>query len=365
MLSFINETGYGPSARFMLILIALLTAGCRSSTEAPGTGRAGRQGTYIVSEGVFAGGGSLGFYDREEGKITSIVSGSTADWLFPNDISIVGERGYVAVNGSGRIDVLDLAGDSIMGTVAAVPAASGPGYLVHAGAMLYAANYDGTVSAIDLNRDSVAAVSAPVVGFPGGFVRASGRLFVSDLGAWPDTGRWVRVVDPANLVVTDSILLGGAPAGMTVWGDRLFVATSVSMQVFEINSATLEVLDTARLSGPPGDIVTDGSFLYVMTPDGVDRISLAGFDPDSSRFIARAAGLFYYALGIDPSAGELIVSNIVSPGGSGVVEVYDFSGVPLGSAIPAGIFPGAFASIPVAPKNRIGGGASLQPVASH
>jgi hypothetical protein len=330
---------------FVAILgIAFSLTSCRSVTGTDRPVKTGHRGTYIVNEGGFGGGGSVSFYDRETRSLTGDVIKNAGNWFFPNDILITEYAGYLVVNGSDRIEVLDIYTDSVKKTISC-PTGSGPGFIVTDGTSLYIANYDGSVSMVDPVKDSIRTVDG-VVGFPGGIEIFERKLFVSDLGAWPDTGSTIKVLDAISLEILDSITLGGGPGSMVVAGGRLFVATGVSRKVFNINPSTLAIEDSSQLSHSPGDLVSDGVFLYVLTPVGVERISIPGFLTDSTTFITRQGGLFYYALAYDFSMGELMVSNIVSPGGSGVIEVYDRGGTPIGSPLPAGIFPGAFGSTP-------------------
>ncbi len=324
-----------------LLAMTLAASGCRTAgTQEPDVRPAG-SGTYVVNEGGFAGGGNLSFYDPVAGSISNDVVRNADSWLFPNDILIRSGKIFVAVNGSDRIDIIDPDDDSVRSSIV-FPPGTGPGYLITSGDRIYCANYDGTVSSIDASVDSILFTSGAVVGFPGGIVGSGGRLFVSDLGGWPDTGISVKVLDAATLGIVGSVHTGGGPARMVLTGGKLYAVASTAAKLWRIDPVTLEIEDSCDTGSIPGDIVTDGANLYLLTGDAVERVPLAPFARDTAALIGRSEGLFHYALGFDASSGHLYVSTILTAGGSGSFSVYSTAGARLGPPIAAGIFPGAF-----------------------
>ncbi len=327
----------------VVVFVAVFTVmvGCREAgVNGPGTRNPG-SGTYVVNEGGFAGGGNLSFFDPAAGTIVNDVVVNADNWLFPNDIYFFDGKMYVAVNGMDRIDVLDPANDSVLGSIT-FPVGRGPGFLVESGSVLYSANYDGTVSVIDPTADSILGSSARVVGFPGDIIVAQGKIFVSDLGAWPDTGKSIKVLDGTTLALIDSVVTGGAPARMVTSSGKLYVGTSVSGKVWRVDPGTLAVEDSCDVGAAPGDLAADGIYLYVLTADGVERIPLNGFERDATPLITRTGGIFNYAMDRDDATGELYVSTIVTAGGSGEIAVFTSSGIAVQAATQSGIFPGAF-----------------------
>lgn len=329
-------------ALFILPALSMI-AGCRDAGTNPGGARPDGSGIYVVNEGGFGGGGALSFIDPAGGAVAHDVIVNAGGWLFPNDILVLGERMYVAVNGSDLVAVVDPSSDSVVSEIAFTPG-RGPGFLVREGGRIFTANYDGTVSALDPVAGSVILTSSRVVGFPGAILAAGGRIFVSDLGAWPDTGTNVMVLDPHSLGVLDSVAVGGGPAGMAFAGGKVYVGTAVSRAVWKFDPLSGVIEDSVRLDAGPGDLATDGVSLFVLTSDAVERIALAAFERDTTALFRRTTGLYHYAMGYDPNAGTLCVSTITGGGGAGEVSIHTTSGSPVGSPYPAGVFPGAFGS---------------------
>lgn len=323
--------------------VAVLQAGgCRvADTDTPPPRPAG-SGVYVVNEGGFGGGGNLGFLDPATGTITQDLVANADAWLFPTDIVILDGKIYVALSGNDRIDVVDPASDSVTGTIP-FPRGMGPGHLAAEGGWLYCAHYDGSVSRIDPASDTIAALATGVVGFPGDILAAGGRIFVSDYGAWPDTGSRIVALDPLTLAVEGYVDAPGGPASMAAAGGMIFAGSGFRPLIRRIDPATLAAGDSCLLAAVPGDLAADDAHLYALTVDAVVRIPLASFAADSAPFIRRAAGLYHYALGHDPASGEFALSTVTGGGGAGQVSLHAGNGAAAVPPAPSGVFPGAFA----------------------
>jgi DNA-binding beta-propeller fold protein YncE len=304
----------------------------------------------VVNEGGFSGGGSLSFYDEQRDTIFNGIPEGGTDWVFPNDMKIVGGRGYVAVNGSDRVDVLDPGSNRIVRSIH-TPPFTGPGYLAVSGSALFVANYNGTLSVIATGNDSLRQTTARIVTFPGGIASAGGKVFVSDYGTYVNgqfaPGHYVKVVVGASVQLADSIRTSDAPGAMAVLNGKLFVVCggtqSVRPWLYQLDPGTDRAEDSIRLSGAVSDIATDGRDLFVLSTSGVAKLADRPLRVIQSPFISRGGGLYFYALGVNESNGEIYLTNIVSPGGSGRLEIYSSLGIAKRLPLPAGIFPGAFA----------------------
>jgi DNA-binding beta-propeller fold protein YncE len=332
-----------------LIALALTFASCReASTVSVNPPPASAAGAYVVNEGTFTAGGSLSYYDAQRDTMFNDVIAS--DWIFPNDLKVVAGKGYLAVNGSDRVDVIDL-GTNHIGKSIHTPQFSGPGYLAGAGSELVVANYDGTLSLITTADDSLRGTSGPVVAFPGGIAVLNGRAFVSDFGTYVSNqfvpGHFLKVVSPATLQVTDSVRLSDAPGSMTVLNGKLFVVCagtqSVQPRLYQVDPATHLAEDSLLITGAVSDIATDGHSLFVLEANGVGKFDVQPLRTVASPFITRAGGIFYYALAADAASGDIYVTNVVSSGGSGRLEIYTYRGLLKRTHQQVGIFPGAMA----------------------
>lgn len=316
-------------------------------------------------------------------KTESVVgpTPTSLNWVFPNDVKIIGNKGYVTVNGLDRIDVIDLttttAGvyvvneggfsgggslsrydiehdlmvNDIINSTQLIrsimfPQYTGPGFLargifVGSIGLLYTANYNGTVSIIDGSVDSLLSTSTQIVGFPGGIAYANGKLFVSDAGLYPTAGTSVKIVNGLNGALVDSVTVNNAPGALTVLNGKVFVLCTGTSKIYQIDAATPTLEDSIQLSGYYSDMTTDGEALYAMSSDSVTKISVGPFQVVQSALVKRTEGNYFYTLGVDNVSGDIYVSNITTAGGSGQLEIYSSAGVLKRSALPVGVFPGA------------------------
>lgn len=336
---------------FASVLIALALWGCRDSVVVDGLKPvASTLGVYVVNEGGFSGGGSLSYYDEKKDTLFNDVAGSAANWVFPNDMKIVDGRGYVAVNGSDRVDVIDPGSNHILTSIP-FPQFSGPGYFASAGSSLLVANYNGTMSIVSPGLDSLLLTTPPLVTFPGGIAAAGGKAFISDYGTYVNNqfvpGRMVRVFNDSTGRQMDSIALSDAPGAMTVLNGKLFVVCAgtqtVHPKLYQIDPALDRSEDSLVLSGAVSDIVNDGNALFVLAADGVGKYAIGPLRVIQANFIPRSGGLYFYSLGADATNGDIYVTNVVGSGGAGRLEIYTALGVSKRPALAAGIFPGALA----------------------
>jgi hypothetical protein len=331
----------------IFVLTAMAFAACReAATISVNPPPASAAGAYVVNEGLFAGGGSLSYYDAQRDSMFHDVVAS--DWVFPNDMKIVAGKGYVTVNGSDRVDIIDLSANRISKSIH-TPQFSGPGYLAAAGSAILVANYDGTLSLITTADDSLRATSGRVVAFPGGIASLNGKGFVSDYGTFVNNqfvpGRSLKVVNPSTLQVTDSVRLSDAPGSITALDGKLFVVCagtqSVAPRLYRVDPVTDRAEDSLQLSGSVSDIATDGRNLFVLEANGVGKFTPQPLRTVQNPFITREGGIYFYSLGADAVRGDIYVTNVVSSGGSGRLEIYTSLGNPRRSPMQVGIFPGA------------------------
>lgn len=287
----------------------------------------------------------MSFLDFDSDSVYQGAVAGADGWVFPNDMKIVGNRGYVAVNGTDRVDVVDLVGRSVSRSIP-FPSGRGPGFLAVGGDTLYVASYDGSVSLVALAMDSIVATVEHVVGFPGGIAVAGSKVFITDIGLYPEQGRWVQVLRPGAPMGRDSVRVENSPGAMTEQGGALFVVCTGTSRVYRIDPLSLALSDSLQLGGYLSDLAGDGESLYVLGADSVAKVEDNPLSVISSGLIRRSAGSYFYALAVRRPQGTIYVSNIMTLGGSGRVELYHADGSQARAPFPAGVFPGAFAFRP-------------------
>ena len=329
--------------------IVLPVSSCRkSNTITETTPPPSAVGVYVVNEGGFSGGASLSYYDKQRDSMFNSIIGASSNWTFPNDMILLGGKGYVAVNGSDRVDVLDPRSQSITKSIQ-FPQFSGPGYLAADGSTLFVANYNGSVSIVTAGIDTLRTTTPAVVRFPGGIAFANGNVFVSDYGTYVNNqfvpGHYVKMFNPSLAQVTDSVRVGDAPGSMTIMSGKLFVvcvgSATAQPRLYQIDPTVDRAEDSLQLSGSVSDLANDGRYLYVLSSNGVGRFDLQPLRTLQNPYITRTNGNYFYSLAIDGSSGEIYVTNVVSTGGSGELEIYTPTGIRKRPVMPVGIFPGA------------------------
>jgi len=132
---------------------------------------------------------------------------------------------------------------------------------------------------------------------------------------------------------------------MTLMSGKLFVVCAGSAtaqpRLFQINPNVDKAEDSLQITGSVSDAANDGRYLYVLSSNGVGRFAPQPLRTLQNPYITRTNGNFFYSLSVDGPTGEIYVTNVVSPGGSGELEIYTTLGARKRPAMPVGIFPGA------------------------
>ena len=345
------------------LVLAFLACGC---VEDPSTAVAvvpvpSARGVYIVDEGNFGRANSaLSYYDLGSFQVYpdvfSAVNGKTLGDVGTGMVLHHG-TGYIVVNNSNRVELIDLETNRELGSIDTGPGSS-PRRLafVNDTIALLTNLYENTVAVLDLPRLRVAS-RVPVGANPDGIAIAGGKAFVANSGF--GSGHTVSVIDLANfhgvsnnLVVTGTIEVGEYPGGVRVtpfgqvyivctgsYGDYSNPDDDTPAKIHVIDPGPGAVVDSIFIGGHASDIAISGidGVGYVATVDSVVRV-----DTRSN----RTTGVFlrgsYYAVGVEEVSGDVYVAdpkNYVQPG---TVSVYAATGQ-LRTTFSVGIIPGWFA----------------------
>lgn len=304
-------------------------------------------GVFIINQGAWPNPGSVSFCNVTLGMYVQSAIGTSANWITPNDAKVVGHKLYVVINGSDKVEVRDAVTLQSIATIPCAPG-SGPGFLcVIDSSRGYVANYDGTVSTIDLQHDSLRSTSGQLVTFPGGMVAASGKVFVSDYGFYSAPKNIIKILDASTLSVLDSVRVAAGVGAMASDGVRVYAACAgVSTSngfVYAIDVQTHTVVDSLGVGAGPSHIASYGQSLFVLQSTRIMKLDSSPLHVRDSAFVTLSNGLYYYGMDVDRVQGDLYASKITSTGGSGQVEVYNAQGVLKQAAFQVGVFPGSFA----------------------
>lgn len=186
---------------------------------------------------------------------------------FPNDIVVRGGRAYVVCSGADAISVVDLATNSVVGTIPCGPG-SNPWSLVFTSdsrAWVSRLNTN-DVLALDMPAGTVAA-TIPVGRSPEGLCVAGGRVFVANSGFnfsnfSYDPGT-ISVIDPATNSVIATLPVGLNPQSVATAPNGEVHALcsgdyfSAFGRAFVLDAAAPAVVDSVELGASPGVLAID------------------------------------------------------------------------------------------------------------
>jgi YVTN family beta-propeller protein len=188
----------------------------------------------------------------------------------PNQIVIQGDRGYVvnsgskSIPGSNTIQIVDLAGDSILGTIALGDSNNPWNIAFYNDSIAYVTNYEShRVFRINVAAREVTD-TIPVGLSPEGLCVVGNRVYVTNTACDPVTYAYgqgtVYVIDVTSNTVTDSILVSTNPQAVALDpdGELNVVCTgdywSIWGEILVIDTVTLSVTDSIDIGGSPTGI---------------------------------------------------------------------------------------------------------------
>jgi hypothetical protein len=310
------------------------------------------RGVYIVNQGNFGrGNASLSYYDLNSftvsGDVFRAVNGKNLGDI-AQGMSIRGSSGYIVVNNSRKIEIIDLATNLNTGTIS-TGSASSPYQMAFAN--------DTLALVTDLYADMVLVVNVALrritgtvaVGAnPTGIAIAQGKAYVANSGF--GSGKTVSVISLASLSVVSTIAVDDNPNGVevTASGTVYVVCTGsydfsdptqdTPARIAVIDPAADAVVDSILIGGHAMDIAvgSDGTG-YIATTSEVLRV-----DTRTNRVTGEFLAGSYYAVGVESSSGDVYLADAKDFVQPGMVSVFSSSGQ-FRIQFSAGIIPGAFA----------------------
>ncbi len=336
-----------------LLLIAVSLAGCvkdpvSALREVPVPSA---RGVYVVNQGNFGrANSSLSYYDLESFRVYNdvftAVNGKTLGDV-AQGMTIRGSAGYIVVNNSQKIEIIDLSTNLNTGTI---PTGNGssPGVMafVNDTVALVTDLYANALLIVDVSGRRVTG-SVPVGANPAGIAIAGGKAYVSNSGF--GSGRTVSVVSLGTLTVTGTIAVGDNPNGVEITpaGEVYCVCTGA----YDYSDPSKDTPAWIAVINPLTDAVTDSVYVGGHATDigiGTDGI---GYVPSTTavyRVDTRAnsvTGVFregaYFAVGVESSSGDVYLADPKNYVGPGTVSVFAPNGE-LRVQFDVGIIPGAF-----------------------
>ena len=302
-------------------------------------------GVFVLHEGNFnAGNATLSFYNKNTSMMSNGVF--TAVNTIPlgdvaQSMEIRDGKGYIVVNNSGKVEVVNLSDLSSAGTITGL---SSPRYISFVSdSKAYISDlFSGTVSSFNPQTLAVSggvSISGQVeqMEYVGGNVIAAGS------GA-----NKVYKINPATDALSDSVDVGVGPSNLVVDANgKVWILTNGGFgtevpKLVRINPADFSIeltLDFPSTNNYPGNLEIDGSGTSLYYVDGqVYKMSIGDVSLPSAPF----ATAFAYKCGIDPIEGHVYISDAADFNSDGNVYRYQADGTPV-DTFDVGVIPGEYA----------------------
>lgn len=337
------------------LALGLLSAGCvQDPTSVPPVVPVpSAKGVYIVNEGTFGqGNASLSYYDLESFRayndvFTAVNQRNLGD--VANQMVLRGGRGYIVVNNSDKIEVIDVQTNASVGTIS-VGSGKSPRQMAFASDSigLVTALYDNSVLTVNVRTFAVTGRIA-VGDNPEGIAVANGKAYVANSGF--GYGKTVSVIDLASRSVVRTIPVWDNPAAVVLTSDgEILVVCGGAYNDFANPSD-----DTpARLAiiRPSNDTVIDSILLGEHATNIGVSLEGRAYVPLTTKVLAvdivgrRVIGTFiaksFYGVGVEEVSGDIYLTdpkNYLQPG---EVSVFAANGQ-MRNRFQVGVIPGSIA----------------------
>ncbi len=334
--------------RIFIALSLLLIFGCSDDEPPPDTLITSPNGVYILNEGTWgASTGSLSYYNPDRSEMYDHVFQSANDGEELGDVaqSMIFQdgQGFIVVNGSEKIEVIDLATQQRVQTMYLDSGFSPRHLLMYDSTTAYLTSlYTASVAVIDRLTYTISN-TIPVGNNPEELVLANGKIYVANSGFGAE--HTISVIDPSTNSVLYDIDVADNPVNLAVaengqiwvncWGQ--YSQTDGVLMLIDPSIDT--VIDSLVVDGNTSRLALSGDGTgYFISERGVASFSTTTHQLIQDPFIAGS----FYAVGVDPVSGDVFVSDAKDYVSRGDVYVYDNTGELKAGPFSAGIIPTQF-----------------------
>lgn len=314
------------------------------------------KGAYIVNEGAFQGNNaSITFYDKSASAYESVFATVNGTELgdVAQSMAIGGDKGYIVVNNSFKIEVVDLSTFERIATIADA-SIDYPRYMLEADEnSMYLSNgsFSGSVIIIDRDDHTISG-SIPVGGGPEKMVKLGDQVIVANSGGW-GLDSTISVINVATETLTNTIELSHRPIDIEIdnnlhlWvlcsGTTLFdadwnVIGNSMAQIHEVDVETGDVIHSVDV-GVEGDHPTSIAFdeasgMIWVVNGGVHTLDTN--DPNAGW--TEVTTTTYNSIDYNAGSGEMWVTEVADFISTNEVSMLDANGNVV-STFQAGIAP--------------------------
>ncbi|HUX95529.1 MAG TPA: DUF5074 domain-containing protein [Bacteroidales bacterium] len=318
---------------FLILAVISSLLSCTKEKDGSASFLSGN-GLFIINEGNFMGGnGSLSFYSYDSLKIYNDlflnVNGRPLGDV-PNSLAISGERIYIVVNNSGKIEVVD---KNTLESVKTISELNTPRNIsIISNTKAYVSSmYSNSVAVIDLSDNSISGY-INIHRSSEAIVLVRNRAFIAN---WIG-GSYVMVVDTDNDKLIDSVQVALEPESMVIDKNKtLWILCNGgwtrenNAELIAVNTSTLEIekrlVFPSKLSSPSClQIDGTGSTLFYLET-GVRKIKTDASEVSSTAFISES-GHFFYKMAVNPVNDDILVTDAVDYQQKGHLLLYNSKG---------------------------------------
>jgi len=298
------------------------------------------KGVFVINEGLYNQNNSeITFYDpATDQTITNFYSQKNGKIIGDNANSmfIFDNKGYVAVDGSNKIEIIDLKDGSSLGIIDLGQNGSPREIFILNSNRGFVTSFSKN-SVIEFNPTNLTITrEIPVGKYPEGIAFANFKLFVanSDLG----TGNTVSVIDLNTNSVIKTIQVGTNPRFVGISNDNrvivgcsgdFFDAKGIGGYYF-IDPVNLSVTDSILLTYHPQDYaLTKDNFMFYINDKGIGKINLTNKNVDTVFINGMTVNDIYgiaYSIAFDELNQKLYVGNPKNFTQNGEVKIFDRNG---------------------------------------
>jgi hypothetical protein len=323
------------------------------------------EGVFVVNEGNYnAGNASLTYFRRSDARSFNGVYALENNNLPLGDVaqsmSVHQGRGYVVLNNSGKVEVVDLSTLQRVGTITGI---AQPRYLLAVGPNKAYLSYWGStgvgggIAVVDLGTLQVTGTLLAGAAVEQMLLH-NGKVYATRNGGFGSDNRLVAI-DPATDQLLGETIVGDSPESVVAQGQTLYVlcngrksyspnppyaldtANSTPASLWEVEAATLVsggLINGADLASGASDLVTANGKLYFLYGGKLMR-----WDPQVP---ANGPTVFvngnFYAFGYHADENLFYLGDPVDYQSEGTVYRYAADGTLLGT-FSSGVIPGGFA----------------------
>jgi len=267
-------------------LLLIFIIGCSKTNDPLIPPTVNSSGVYVVNEGLFAqNNATLSYKNLEDGTVTNNAY-SSANNRNPlgdnaNSMTISGSKGYIAVDNSNKVEIINLDNFKSLGFIDLGSNGSPREIYVKDENTAYVTNLNlDQVAKLNLQTKTVT-TRINVGSKPEGIREANGKLFVANSGFGFDNT--VSVIDMASdmVVITlqvglnPRIVLNGLDNFIYVVCTGSYSDTSIFSGIYKIDPAANTVVDSILVKKNPGEACfIDATTMLVVNSDGAVKVDL-------------------------------------------------------------------------------------------